>query len=405
MSAGTSAPDARLLRRASRRVAAQTAAAVAVVVLTMAAAVLLIDEHQQQAHADQVTRTTWANADDVGDPGAGTWLVVQPHAGVRQVTPGAPSVVAGLDPRTLHDGASRVVRDGQELAVWTGDRRIGRVSAVFDLSPRELEEQRLLVSLGAAALLGVAGAAAVGALIGRRAVRPLGEALGLQRRFVADASHELRTPLTVLLTRAQLLRRRTNGTLSPEDANDLDRLVQDAKVLGDVVNDLLLSTELQHREQGGTPVDLVAVATDVTHSLQPLAQARSVELSVSSPASTGPGPATVTGAPAALRRAITSLVDNAIAHTPPAGHVRVAVRSREDDITVAVVDDGEGLDPGQAHRLVERFARGTASQSGRRFGLGLALVDEVARAHGGSLSVDGAPGAGASFTLRLPRSR
>ena len=71
---------------------------------------------------------------------------------------------------------------------------------------------------------------------------------------------------------------------------------------------------------------------------------------------------------------------------------------------LSVADQGDGLDPAEAHRLLERFSRGTSGDAGRRFGLGLALVDEVARAHGGSLLVDGEPGRGATFTLRLPRS-
>jgi signal transduction histidine kinase len=73
-------------------------------------------------------------------------------------------------------------------------------------------------------------------------------------------------------------------------------------------------------------------------------------------------------------------------------------------VLVAVADDGEGIDPHQARDLARRFARGTARDGGRRFGLGLALVDEVARVHGGRLDVDGAPGHGATFTLHLPAS-
>jgi two-component system OmpR family sensor kinase len=394
-------PDVRLLRRAARTVATQTAGAVAAVVLVMAGAVLFLDEHQQHTQANRISHSAWSSADDVTDPPAGTWLIVRPVSGPVLVTPGAPAAVRGIDPGTQRSGIGRIVRDGRELVIFTGDRKIGRVSAVYDLSPREVEEHRLQISLGIAALLGVLGAAGVGTLIGWRAVRPLGEAMALQRRFVADASHELRTPLSVLLLRAQLLRRHLGDPDAERRAGELDRLVHDAKVLGDVVNDLLLSVELQHRPQDGEPVDLAALAEDVAQSLQPLAGQRSVAL-IASP---GPPDCMVSGAPAALRRAIISLVDNAIAHTPAGGHVRVNVVAEANQVTVAVIDDGEGLDPAQAHRLVQRFSRGTSNGGGRRFGLGLALVDEVARAHGGTLIVDGEPGAGASFTIRLPRRR
>jgi signal transduction histidine kinase len=106
-----------------------------------------------------------------------------------------------------------------------------------------------------------------------------------------------------------------------------------------------------------------------------------------------------------LRRAVSALVDNAIAHTPLGGHVRVEVVRQPETVTVRVIDDGEGLDPQAARQVIRRFARGTSRVAGRRFGLGLALVEEVARAHGGSLGVDGAPGVGATFSLVLPATR
>jgi signal transduction histidine kinase len=111
------------------------------------------------------------------------------------------------------------------------------------------------------------------------------------------------------------------------------------------------------------------------------------------------------------------LVDNAIAHSQSGDQVRVRL-SREDDaggaerkgvqtVCVAVEDEGDGLDAGDAGALVQRFARGVAASvgGGRRFGLGLALVDEVVRAHRGWLTITGAPGLGSTFTLRLPASR
>ncbi len=399
--------DRELLRRASTSVALQAAVAVAVVVLAMTAVVLFVDEQQQHRQADSTTRSAWSRADDVRDPPAGSWLVLRTASGRVAVTDGAPPAVSAVDPAQQPDGASRLTVGGQELALWTGDRSFGRLSAVVDLTPRESERNRLMVSLGVAALLGIAGAAAVGALIGRRAVRPLGEALVLQRRFVADASHELRTPLTVLHTRAQLLRR-SLGSGPGGDARagaELDRLVQDARNLGDVVTDLLLSAELQHRPQHGEPVDLSVLATDVVASLGALADQRSVQLTGPPP---GPlGGTTVVGVEPALRRAVSALVDNALAHTRAGGHVAVTVATdgtSGEEVTLTVSDDGEGLDPAEAQELGRRFSRGTARDSGRRFGLGLALVDEVARAHGGRLQVAGARGEGASFSLRLPRS-
>ena len=304
-------PDAALLRRAARTVAVQTAAAVALVVLVMAGSVLLLDERQQHQQADSSVRSAWASADDVSDPPQGTWLVVASPMPAGRPRPAHRRTWPPWIRRRCRTGSA--ASSGTTASWWStpATRRLGRVSAVYDLTARELEERRLMVSLGVAALVGVLGAAAVGAVIGRRAVRPLAEAMTLQRRFVADASHELRTPLTVLLTRAQLLRRHLAGTVAPERAAEVDRLVDDARNLGGVVNDLLLSAELDHRPQGGEDVDVAALAADVTASLQALGEARSIRLTVS-PADQ---PVAVRGAEAALRRALTSLLDNAIAHT------------------------------------------------------------------------------------------
>ena len=110
----------------------------------------------------------------------------------------------------------------------------------------------------------------------------------------------------------------------------------------------------------------------------------------------------VRGAPTALRRALSALVDNAIAHSPVAETVTVTVRRDHQDVCVDVRDNGAGLAPSAAAQLTERFARGSSTGDGRRFGLGLALVDEVVRAHRGRLDIDGTLGPGSRFTLVMP---
>ena len=114
----------------------------------------------------------------------------------------------------------------------------------------------------------------------------------------------------------------------------------------------------------------------------------------------------VTGVRSSLRRALAALADNALAHVSAGGTVTVAARRDGAYVCLIVTDDGEGLDPADAARLLERFARGEPrrSQPGRRFGLGLALVSDVVHAHRGRLHIDGRPGTGATFTIALPAS-
>jgi signal transduction histidine kinase len=197
--------------------------------------------------------------------------------------------------------------------------------------------------------------------------------------------------------------------------DEIDQLVTDTASLGEVVADLLLAAQLEHASVPATEVDLGDLAREVVASMGPYAENAGVHLEVV--LSDAPeGEFVVNGAPTALRRALTALVDNAIAHSEAGGQVDLRLRSqagsdpgaadRHGTVCLTVRDDGEGLDPAEADTLTQRFARGTSTSSGagRRFGLGLALVDEVVRAHDGSLEIDGAPGVGSSFTLRLPRA-
>ncbi len=405
----TSAPtDAALLRRAAWSVAVQTGVAVALVVVVVSLGSLLVFDRQQSVEVRDALRHAAATADDVTDPPNGIWLVrIAPAsdegAATRTWSPGTPAaVVEAAVLATAPSGSLSVDAGGERRTAWVDVRAGQRFVAVDDPSHHGAEEHWLIVSTSVAGGVGVLLAALIGLLVGRRAVRPLGAALALQRRFVADASHELRTPLAVVNTRAQLLRRRLRADAST--SAELDQLVADTRVLGDVVADLLLSAQLQHRDLDGEEVDLTALGEAVVASMAPYAASRGVSLVTAPGGRSGSvGSAVVTGAPTALRRALSALVDNAVAHSHPGGRVTVQVGVADDEVRVAVIDHGDGLDPASAAQLTARFARGSQTGvGGRRFGLGLALVDEVVRAHHGRLEIDGAPGVGSTFTLVLP---
>jgi signal transduction histidine kinase len=313
--------------------------------------------------------------------------------------------MAEVDPGGIADGITRRVVRGHELVIFTGDKPgLGRVSAVDDLSSREQEEPPLRVALAVAWLVGSAGAVLVGLVIARQAVRPLGEAMAMQRRFVTNASHELRSPLTVLHLRAQVLSSHLPPGTPADFEAGMQRLVRDSEAAGEVVTDLLRSAQFEARPSVGQSVDLWRLVRDVVQSLGPLADRRGVLLTDERTDAVHRSGAHTRGASAALRRAVLALVDNAVAHSEPGGRVTVRVDVRRDQVAVSVQDDGLGIDLNQAEQLFSRFRRGTSEGEGMRFGLGLALVDEVARAHGGTVEVENQPGSGAAFTLLLPRS-
>jgi two-component system OmpR family sensor kinase len=388
--------DHELLRSATRRIALQSAALLAVVVALAVVAAAAVFDRAQHAEIERTIRNAASSADDVGDPPPGV-ILIESRSGGARLTPGAPGGLVRL--ATARDGKGSAEVDGHGYATYTRTRDGVRYVAAYDMAGHHRQEVRLIWSAVGAGVVGVLLAAGAGWLIGRRAVQPLAAALSLQRRFVTDASHELRTPLTVLHTRAQILRRRLGDHVDPDQLRELNLLVDDTSALGEVVSDLLLSAQLERDDLSGVAIDLRDLARAVVASLAPLADANGTSLQAEVEA----GQWRVNGAPAALRRALVALVDNAISHTPN-GAVVVQVSGDDETVRVSVVDNGEGLDPADTGRLTERFSRGASGTGhGRRFGLGLALVDEVVRAHDGRLEIAGVIDAGATVTMVLPR--
>ncbi|MCG2624664.1 HAMP domain-containing histidine kinase [Arthrobacter sp. I2-34] len=259
-----------------------------------------------------------------------------------------------------------------------------------------LDAREGLLALVLAGTAGILLAAAVGLYSARNAVKPLGEALARQRRFVQDASHELRTPLTILDARLQLAQRKA-GQDSPA-ADDLARLRQDSAALARLIDDLLLMST----GGGGPaaePVDAAATVAAAVADLQLVADQTSIALA-------SPGSAPVMVPPQLLRRMVTALVENALSHTPAGGRIRVSVRAEAGQVLISVADTGQGItgiDPGE---IFDRFARGTGQgQATGSYGIGLALVREAALRHGGDVRVAHTGPDGTTIELKLPGAR
>ncbi len=392
--------DELLVRRAARGIAVQTALLVGAVVLLLSVLVTVVVVRGQEQATDDLLRGTIATADDVGDPPAGSWLLLSADGSVR-TTPGFPAdLLADLEPLRVKANASvQLVTVEGSYRVATARRAAEVVQVVTGLDQQHAQRDRLLRAMGVAALLGLAAAAAIGVLLGRRAVRPLAQALALQQAFVADASHELRTPLTLLSTRAQLLDRAVqNGQSGAQVQADSRGVVEDVQRLGEVVEDLLVAAD-PHSQQDRTTVALAALAATVVDSAGAHAASADVRLSLDVHEDID-----VAGSTAALRRAVLSLVDNAVDHTPAGGQVTVTVRRSGRHAVVAVSDTGPGVDPADAPHVLRRFHSGGQRSGRAHYGLGLALTRDVADRHGGQLRL-AASDRGATFELVLPALR
>lgn len=396
--------DDLLVRRTERSYALQTAALVALAMLGLVIMVTVTVVRGQARTADGVLRSAVATADDVGDPPAGSWVVIE-RGGHDTATVGLPGELAAAL-QVLRDKATRTVTladvagEDQPFRAAT-QRRDGRtVQVVSDLTGQQQQRTVLLRAMGVACLLSLFVSLGLGALVGRRAVRPLAAALVLQRTFVADASHELRTPLTLLTTRAQVLDR--SLVASGADTQllaDCAGVVDDARRLGDVVDDLLVAAA-SGRSHEGERIDMAGTVESAAESARAHAARTHVTVTVTT-RSSDDGGCWVLGSAAGLRRALLALLDNAIDHTPAGGEVTVLVARAGGDVLVRIADSGEGVSAQDAPHVFQRFRSGGHRSGRAHYGLGLALSREVADRHGGALRL-GSSATGAAFELVLP---
>jgi signal transduction histidine kinase/CheY-like chemotaxis protein len=217
--------------------------------------------------------------------------------------------------------------------------------------------------------------------------------------LLRNVSHDLRTPLAAIVSLSELL----GAGVAPERMGEISsRLRANARALLSLVDDLL---DLSKVEAGqlrveAQPTDVVAVAREVVHALEPLAQGKGVRLFVSEVA---PLPRRLRSDAVRLRQILMNLLGNALKFTARGAiEVRLSVDGDGERLACDVVDSGIGLAPGQKEGLFEPFHQADGRTYGGS-GLGLALSRRLAEALGGSLELaQSAPGVGSTFRLTLP---
>jgi heavy metal sensor kinase len=220
------------------------------------------------------------------------------------------------------------------------------------------------------------------------------------RRFAADAAHELRTPLTVLRGGLEVALR------NPRSAAEYERVLRSSlEEVGRLIRmseDLLLFSRATAGLEGArAPMDVERIVLDAAEVGVRLAEHTGVAVRVKETA-----PVTVMGDAGALRRAVVNLVENAVKYTPSLGTVELTLTREPAWAVIAVSDTGPGIDPADATRVFEPFVRLDTARTRETggTGLGLAIAHAIVVAHGGSITLQSQPGAGATFTIRLPRT-
>lgn len=219
-----------------------------------------------------------------------------------------------------------------------------------------------------------------------------------QRRFVANVSHELRTPLTVM--RSELDVSLASDTLSQDARAVLESTREEAERMTGLVENLLTLARID--EEKGLHLirrrcDLRQIAKATARELRPIAAQHGVTIRLNG----GNGP--VEADPERLEQVVRNLLDNAIRYSPPGGTITVEIKNHDEQVELAVRDEGPGIAPPALEHVFERFYRNpAASHAEGGSGLGLAICWEIAEAHGGGMSATSAVGQGSTFRLRLP---
>ncbi|RKH17554.1 response regulator [Corallococcus sp. CA047B] len=235
----------------------------------------------------------------------------------------------------------------------------------------------------------------------RTANEQLGELDRLKSEFFANVSHEFRTPLTLMLGPTEDLLAGRSGALPAEARRELERVHRNAGRLLKLVNALLDLSRLEAgpREERFVPSDLAALTADAASSFRSAMERTGLQLTVDCPPLSEP----VYVAPDLWEQIVLNLVSNAFKFTLQGG-VTLRLRERGRRVVLEVEDTGSGIPAQELPRLFERFHRvpGTASRTHEGTGIGLALVQEFARLHGGTVAVRSTEGQGTTFTVELP---
>ena len=229
------------------------------------------------------------------------------------------------------------------------------------------------------------------------AVRPMAKAWDMQRQFVADASHDLKTPRTVILSNSELLRQQGESGDSPE----LDRIQSAGKRMKDLVQKMLTLARMEDDPNRGAweSMDLSDMVMETALAFEAAAfeKGLTIEENVESDL-------VVKGNRAQVQSVVECLLDNACKYAAPGSRVTVSLEKAGKRAKLTVHNTGSYIPPEDIQHVFERFYRADKSRTeGDSSGLGLAIVESVVEAMGGTVAAESSENGGTAFTALLPR--
>ena len=239
----------------------------------------------------------------------------------------------------------------------------------------------------------------VGGALAATDVTDVVRALRSRDDFLAAVSHELRTPLAAVLGHVELMMQEPQ--LHPVAAPHLDALQRNALRLRRLVADLLHAAESDYQQAVllRRPVDLVQLVRECVDNIRSEAERAGLTIEAKLPVRLD----AVVDADR-IGQVIDNLLSNAVKYTPAGGAVAVTLERDGPRAELVIADTGTGISPGDRERLFTRYFRARPARQGSAsgVGLGLTIAQLIVDSHGGRIEVESEPGAGATFTVRLP---
>jgi PAS domain S-box-containing protein len=330
--------------------------------------------------ADQDMRVRYVNPAFVALTGYTETEVLGKHAG---------SVLAGASPEQVQRAIQWALVDGR---MWQGEvmgqRKDGRTyDAALIVAPVRDAEDRL-----------------IGYVSSHRDISPSKDLERARNQFITNVSHEFRTPVTVLSLAMNLLQ---GAELTERERQYLEMVDDQIARLTNLIVDTLEITTLDtgNALSEWRPVSVPGVMGNAIERHRMEAERTGLILEAIPPP---PDLPVVNGDHARLIQALGEIVENGVVFTPIGGRVTVEAEAVETEdgswVTITVRDTGPGISLEEQGRVFDRFFRGYLAESGHipGTGLGLSIAQEIARAHGGQVTVESEPGAGSAFTIWLP---
>ena len=223
--------------------------------------------------------------------------------------------------------------------------------------------------------------------------------------FLANMSHELRTPLNAIIGFSDVLLQRMFGELNEQQADYLDDIRTSGTHLLTLINDILDLSKIEagRMELEAAPFSLVAALNNAVTLVRERAQSHAIKLELD----IAPELDTVVADERKVKQVVVNLLANAVKFTPDGGRVTLRAARENGEVRLAIHDTGIGIAAEDQERIFEEFQQ--ASHQGERSregtGLGLSLSKRMVELHGGTITVESAPGKGSTFTVVLPQAK